>query len=334
MSGTNDWSESAAAAAAPKFWRDDALPFIEARSIEDGREVCYAKHSHETFSIGAVTGGHSVYVNRHASEWIGAGAVVMMNPDDVHACNPVADERWSYRMLHVEVNWLMDLQHDLGFSDNHAFRAFSQTMTTDPALFDGLNRLHAILVEDDSELMRKESAAVTFFSEVQQKLNPAPLPDDDASGQLARAAEFIAENCTRALKLEDVCNAAGLSASHLIRAFKQRYGMTPHAYLINRRISTAGRNCGAVIRLRTWRSMRALPIRRICNGPSSGWLLRRRGSIAVEGRLCGSCHAISRYIALAASSVAIARLNNLTRFGSCRYRRRKVPAYAQLAIDR
>jgi hypothetical protein len=189
MSGTNDWSESAVAAAAPKFWRDDALPFIEARSIEDGREVCYAKHSHETFSIGAVTGGHSVYVNRHASEWIGAGAVVMMNPDDVHACNPVADERWSYRMLHVEVDWLTGLQHDLGFSHNHAFRAFSQTMTTDPALFDGLNRLYAILVDDDSELMRKESAAVTFFSEVQQKLNPAPLPDDDASGQLARAAE-------------------------------------------------------------------------------------------------------------------------------------------------
>src|SRR3984893_3574630 len=71
---------------------------------------------------------------------------------------------------------------------------------------------------------------------VLQRLNPAPLPDDDASGQLARAAEFIAENCTHPLRLEDVCKAAALSASHLIRAFKQRYGMTPHAYLINRRI--------------------------------------------------------------------------------------------------
>jgi AraC-like DNA-binding protein len=236
MGGTNDGSDSAVTAAAPKFWRDEALPFIEARSIEDGREVCYAKHSHETFSIGAVTGGRSVYVNRHASEWIGAGAVVMMNPDDVHACNPVADERWSYRMLHVEVDWLTGLQRDLGFSDNHTFRAFSQTMTTDPALFEGLNRLYAVLVDADSEPMRKESAAVTFFSDVQQKLNPAPLRDHDASGQLARAAEFIAENCTRPLKLEDVCKAAELSASHLIRAFKQRYGMTPHAYLINRRI--------------------------------------------------------------------------------------------------
>ncbi|PRX34343.1 AraC-like DNA-binding protein [Paraburkholderia sp. BL18I3N2] len=223
-------------ASAPRFWRDDALPFIEVRSIEDGRDVCYAKHSHETFSIGAVTGGRSEYLNRHAREWIGAGAVVMMNPDDVHACNPVADERWSYRMMHVDVAWLTGLQHELGFSENHAFRAFSQTMTTDAGLFNGLNRLHAILVDGEADMLRKQSAAITFFSEVQNTLNPAVVPDHDASRQLTRAAEFIAENCTRSLKLEDICEAAGLSASHLIRAFRQRYGMTPHAYLINRRI--------------------------------------------------------------------------------------------------
>jgi AraC-like DNA-binding protein len=160
----------------------------------------------------------------------------MMNPDDVHACNPVADERWSYRMMHVDVAWLTGLQHELGFSENHAFRAFSQTMTTDAELFDGLNRLHAILVDDDADTLRKQSAAIIFFSEVQNRLNPAVLPDHDASRQLTRAAEFIAENCTRSLKLEDICEAADLSASHLIRVFKQRYGMTPHAYLINRRI--------------------------------------------------------------------------------------------------
>lgn len=224
-------------AALPRFWRSDALPFIEARSIDDGREVCYAKHSHETFSIGAVTGGRSVYVNRRASERIGAGAVVMMNPDDAHACNPVADERWSYCMLHVDVAWLTRLQHELGFSENRAFRAFSQIMTTDVELFAGLNRLHATLVDDDADMLHKESAAIVFFSGLQQKLNPAVLPGDGGEGrQLARAAEFIAENCTRALTLDDICDAAGLSASHLIRAFKQRYGMTPHAYLINRRI--------------------------------------------------------------------------------------------------
>ncbi len=38
------------------------------------------------------------------------------------------------------------------------------------------------------------------------------------------------------LTLDDICRAAALSPSYLIRAFRQRYGMTPHAYLINRRV--------------------------------------------------------------------------------------------------
>ncbi|WP_408223352.1 AraC family ligand binding domain-containing protein [Paraburkholderia dipogonis] len=188
MSEVTEAAIQAKSASAPRFWRDDALPFIEVRSIEDGRDVCYAKHSHETFSIGAVTGGRSEYLNRHAREWIGAGVVVMMNPDDVHACNPVADERWSYRMMHVDVAWLTGLQHELGFGENHAFRAFSQTMTKDAELFDGLNRLHAVLVDRDADMLRKQSAAITFFSEVQNRLNPAVLPDHDASRQLTRAA--------------------------------------------------------------------------------------------------------------------------------------------------
>ncbi|KAF1012042.1 MAG: hypothetical protein GAK32_00424 [Pseudomonas fluorescens] len=36
----------------PRFWRDDRLPFVEVRSIADGRKVTYTRHAHEHFSIG------------------------------------------------------------------------------------------------------------------------------------------------------------------------------------------------------------------------------------------------------------------------------------------
>ena len=118
----------------PQFWRDEHLPFIEARSILDGRQICYGRHAHETFSIGAVTGGRSTYLNGRSQERIGAGVVVLMNPDDVHACNPLDDHPWSYRMMYVDVAWLTGLQHELGFSENQDFRAFSAIMSTEPAL--------------------------------------------------------------------------------------------------------------------------------------------------------------------------------------------------------
>jgi hypothetical protein len=66
--------------ALPRFWRDDTLPFIEARSVHDGRRVRYAKHAHETFSIGIVTNGRCTYVNWKTRERIGAGSVVVSGP--------------------------------------------------------------------------------------------------------------------------------------------------------------------------------------------------------------------------------------------------------------
>ncbi|HYD80433.1 MAG TPA: AraC family transcriptional regulator [Paucimonas sp.] len=233
------WTNFSESPHIPRFWRDAELPFIEARSIRDGRQVCYAKHSHESFSIGLITGGRTDYLNRAARERVGANTVVLMNPGDVHACNPVDGEPWSYRMLYVDRSWLAELQHGWGFSANRDFRAFAATMSTAPVLCAGFERFYGILTDGDAEILRKQCAAIAFFEQVQQMLDPAPLREQGANGRLERAAEFISDNCARPLKLEEICGAADISPSYLIRAFKKRYGMTPHAYLLNRRVQLA-----------------------------------------------------------------------------------------------
>ena len=224
---------------APRFWRDDALPFIEARSIADGREVCYTRHAHEHFSIGAITAGRSTYIHEQSHFQVGTGTVVLMNPGDVHACNPIDNQPWSYLMLYVDTPWLTDLQHQLGFSHDLAFRRFSITHNRDTLLFDGLKALYEVLVDQQQEVLHKHSAAVEFFTEVQLRLNPVDPPLREPNFKLERAADYIRDNCTQMLKLEDICFAAQLSPSYLIRAFKQQYGMTPHAFLVNRRIQFA-----------------------------------------------------------------------------------------------
>lgn len=218
----------------PVFWRDAALPFIEARAIRGGRDLCYARHTHSTFSIGAVTGGVSTYWNRRSKETVGAGSVVVINPEDAHACNPAAGQPWSYRMFYVDAAWLGALQRQLGFSGNADFRAYSTTSNT--SLFAGLNRLYDTLTSAHADGLQKQSAAIGFFMDMQQALDPAPAPLAGANGKLLRAAEFISDNCTRLLSLDDICAAASLSPAYLIRAFKGQFGMTPHAYLVNRRI--------------------------------------------------------------------------------------------------
>ncbi len=224
--------------ATPSFWRDDALPFIEVRAIADGRKVRYGRHAHSTFSIGAILGGRSTYLNGDTLEPVHAGAVVVINAQVVHACNPTEDEAWAYCMFHIDVDWLARLQQSLGFGAQEDFRPFAQTLTWDANLFAGLNALYDLLVNPHVDALRKESAATQYFTRLQQTLNPAPNHDASRAPdhRIARAAEFIEGNYTRALKLEEICAAAELSPSYLIRAFREQYGLTPHAYVVNRRI--------------------------------------------------------------------------------------------------
>ena len=109
------------------FWRDAALPFIEARTVDDGRTICYAKHTHDTFSVGAIVGGTSTYVNGATNAHVGRGVLVIIDPEQVHACNPYGPDAWAYRMVYVDVPWLARLQHSLGRDPNGDFHGFRRS---------------------------------------------------------------------------------------------------------------------------------------------------------------------------------------------------------------
>ncbi len=220
------------------FWRDAALPFIEARTVDDGREICYAKHTHDTFSVGAIVGGTSSYVNGATNEHVGRGVLVMIDPEQVHACNPYGPDAWAYRMVYVDVPWLARLQHSLGHDPNRDFHGFSPKMTARRDLFGKFGSFYRTLVSPAIEPLGKESAAVEFFTALHGALDrelPDTRPGDD-NAKLARAADYIAAHCREGVTLDAICAAADLSPSYLIRAFNARYGMTPHAFLIDRRV--------------------------------------------------------------------------------------------------
>lgn len=212
-----------------QFWRDPALPFIEARAVADGRKVCYARHSHAGFSIGAITAGRSSYLSGETWCEVDTGTVVMMNPGVVHACNPIADQPWSYLMLYVDMPWLQRL----------GFAPLAATLSTSPSMFGEVCQLYATLTDSACGAALKQATAQAFFSGLGQRLEAAPAPGLARHPGVARAAALIRERCTEPLSLEAIGQAAGLSTSYLIRTFKQHYGLTPHGYLLDCRVQYA-----------------------------------------------------------------------------------------------
>ena len=64
-------------------------------------------------------------------------------------------------------------------------------------------------------------------------------PVRKVGARIERAAHYINAHFLQPIRLEDICQAANLSEAYLIRAFEQHFHMTPHAYLLNRRIQHA-----------------------------------------------------------------------------------------------
>jgi len=60
-----------------------------------------------------------------------------------------------------------------------------------------------------------------------------------AFGSLRRTREHIEQRLAHKISLRELAGIAGLSAGHFSRAFKQSVGMSPHRYLLRRRVAAA-----------------------------------------------------------------------------------------------
>lgn len=117
----------------PLFWRDPRMPHVELRKVDDGRKVCYAPHSHTQWSLGAITAGESTFRYRDDEYRIRAGSLVLMNPDWVHACNPIDDRPWAYLMLYVDADWLTHLRHAAGLLEAPRWQDIPTAVIAEPA---------------------------------------------------------------------------------------------------------------------------------------------------------------------------------------------------------
>jgi AraC-like DNA-binding protein len=66
-----------------------------------------------------------------------------------------------------------------------------------------------------------------------------PIRGGLAAWQKRRACELLDAHLAGGITLSDLAAACGLSTSHFVRAFRQSAGITPHAWLIRRRIDRA-----------------------------------------------------------------------------------------------
>ncbi len=227
----------------PLFWRDDKLPFVELRQVLVGQNVSYAAHSHKEWSIGAILDGESEFLCANRRYYVASGDIVMMDPNVVHACNPLPDSPWSYYMMHIDVDWLVCFLHSEGIIQEDRFQPTHVDTLKSPDLYNGFIDLAQRLMQAElsgfqTASIEKETLLKSYLAALFQHLyqQEKTTTKQVATATLVQVAAYLDTHYLEDTTIEKISQQFNLSTSYLIRAFKQHFNMSPHAYRINQRV--------------------------------------------------------------------------------------------------
>ncbi|PNG21049.1 AraC family transcriptional regulator [Streptomyces cahuitamycinicus] len=220
-----------------RHWQYDELPGVDllrARYVHKR----FVRHTHENFVIAAIADGVEVFHHGGGDQHAGPGALALVNPDTPHTGRAGVPEGWRYGALYPPADVVAEIA-----AETTALRGtpgFVSPVVDDPY---AVGLVHQVLrAADEGNALAADTllrVAVTRLL----RLNGGPMPRREvrtAGARIAaRARGVLQERMAQPPTLERLAADLGTSPFALLRAFRDVYGMPPHAWLTNARVRRA-----------------------------------------------------------------------------------------------
>jgi AraC-like DNA-binding protein len=196
-------------------------------------DYAYPPHCHETWAVLIVDDGAIRYDLDRRRCGAAGQTVTILPPGVAHDGRPAPGTRgFRKRELYLDGSFL-----PAGLTG----AAVDHTSISDPPLRAAISRLHDGL-RGDAESLAAEARLALIGERITGHLarasRPAPAPEPGIAWQLRR---LLDDHATTQLSLAWAARTLDRSVPHLVRSFTRQFGLSPHAYVIGRRIDAARR---------------------------------------------------------------------------------------------
>lgn len=200
------------------------LPGVQALVTESARS--FGRHTHDQFGIGVLMQG-----GQASHSWAGnveavPGDCITVHPDEVHDGMPLSDQARRWFMLYMDPDFVASAAGAYAFAR--------------PVLRDA--RLATLLLRTCTALADRQADALLVEQEAMRLLALAAgrsFGKIEAPVRLRLARQLIDDCPSEQLSLDALAQAAGMDKFQLVRGFGRAFGLTPHAYLMQRRLQLA-----------------------------------------------------------------------------------------------
>lgn len=201
---------------------------------------CFPKHTHDQFGIGIIESGAQASLSGRGMVRAEAGDVISVNPNEVHDGTPIGESRaWS--MLYFDPRLIGDLLDDIG-EGSLGGAEFPSPVIRNGQVASCFKTLFPLLAGNAApqDALLQDGLLLSLVAAVMSEGVPAPR-DTAVPAAIGRARDLIEHDPAAPLMLAELADACGLSHFRFLRAFTKATGLTPHAYLLQRRIHEARR---------------------------------------------------------------------------------------------
>ena len=222
-----------------RHWRYADLPDVDLLRARYVHKT-FVRHTHEHFVIAAIAEGVEVFHHHGVNEYAGAGTLALVNPDTPHTGRAGVPEGWRYGAVYPSPEVVADIAAET--TSLRGTPGFLSPVLDDPY---SVGVVHQVLraAEEGNALAADTLLRVAVTRLL--RLNGGPLPRREvrtAGARIAaRARGVLEERMAEPPTLERLAGSLGTSPFALLRAFRDPYGMPPHAWLTDARVRRARR---------------------------------------------------------------------------------------------
>lgn len=191
----------------------------------------YPRHCHDTWTVLIVDAGAISFDLDSRRRGASGQVVAVLPPGVIHDGRPAAGAPgFSKRNLYLAPDFL---------PDTLVGAAVDRTALHDPALRAALAALHDSLAAG-ADPLDGEARLALIGERIAGHLARRPAGARPADGAVAdRLRQLLDAHLTEALTLREAGAVLDRSVPHLVRSFTRAYGVSPHAYVLGRRIELA-----------------------------------------------------------------------------------------------
>ncbi|MCA1944158.1 MAG: AraC family transcriptional regulator [Desulfovibrio sp.] len=200
----------------------------------------FDRHFHEEYALGVIEGGALRFRYLGQTMIAAAGQVNLVVPGEPHDGHAALPHGWAYRMFYLAPRVVDAASAEL--RPRRTAPHFAAGVLEDPILAARVRQTHLLWEASAASLLARQTALLEmltlWISRHAEAPGAAPRLGHEG-GAVARARALLQERFAEDLSLDDLAGHVGLSPWHLVRVFKARHGLAPHAYLVQVRLARA-----------------------------------------------------------------------------------------------